>query len=65
MSEINQPVVFSFNGQEIAKIGADGKLLPAQAPIVRLDQIDNRSDIGKQAWIDLNYGSPSEPKSSI
>lgn len=63
MSQPTRPVVFILNDQPIAKIGPSGKLEPAHVPKVRVDQIDNRSDLGKQEWIEEKFGrhNPGDP----
>lgn len=56
MSQSAKPVVFILNDQPIAKVCSSGKLEPTHVPKVRIEQIDNRSDLGKQARIEKKFG---------
>ncbi len=67
MSKSSKSIAFIVNGQEAANIGADGQLKPLTAPEVRVEQIDNRAELGRQAWIDEKFGgdAPGDSHSSL
>lgn len=63
MADFEKTVAFVVNGETTATLGADGKLEPSKALQVRIDQIDNRSEIARQEWIVKTFGTgdPGNP----
>ncbi len=67
MSKSSKSITFIVNGQETANIGADGQFKPLTTPETRVEQIDNRAELGKHAWIVEKFGgdAPGDSNSSL